>query len=187
GSLRLPALLRMGEPLGAAIGTNVTVGFFVGCAGVVGHVPGGIDWTLLAVAAGASIPGALLGSRLTGRLPEAQLKTAIAVILVVASGEVFAQARGWPSAVSVGAVPTGEELRSLMRLFPAGVSVVGADAHGDRIAVTMGSLISLSLDPPLVGISVGRDLALHELLRTAGGLRVAGLGRAPRALRRRLA
>jgi uncharacterized membrane protein YfcA len=92
GSLRLPALLRMGEPLGAAIGTNVTVGFFVGCAGVVGHVPGGIDWTLLAVAAGASIPGALLGSRLTGRLPEAQLKTAIAVILVIASAAMFVQA-----------------------------------------------------------------------------------------------
>jgi uncharacterized membrane protein YfcA len=86
GSLRLPALLRMGEPLGEAIGTNVTVGFFVGFAGVVGHVPGGVDWTLLAVAAG------LLGSRLTGRLPEAQLKTALAVILVVASGAMFVQA-----------------------------------------------------------------------------------------------
>src|SRR5438093_1075771 len=60
-----------------------------------------------------------------------------------------------------------------MRLFPAGVSIVGADAHGDRIAVTMGSLISLSLDPPLVGISVGRDLALHEVLRSAGAFGVS--------------
>ena len=70
---------------------------------------------------------------------------------------------------------TGDDLRSLMRLFPSGVSVVGADAHGDRIAVTMGSLISLSLDPPLVGISVGRDLALHELVRTAGAFGVSVL------------
>jgi flavin reductase (DIM6/NTAB) family NADH-FMN oxidoreductase RutF len=70
-------------------------------------------------------------------------------------------------------VPTGEDLRSLMRLFPSGVSVVGANAHGDRIAVTMGSLMSLSLDPPLVGISVGRDLALHELVRTAGAFGVS--------------
>jgi len=70
-------------------------------------------------------------------------------------------------------VSTGENLRSLMRLFPAGVSVVGANAHGDRIAVTMGSLMSLSLDPPLVGISVGRDLALHELVRTAGAFGVS--------------
>jgi hypothetical protein len=62
----------------------------------------------------------------------------------------------------------GEELRSLMRLFPAGVCVVGTDAHGDRLAVTVGSLVSLSLDPPLVGISIGRELGLHELLRSAG-------------------
>jgi len=92
GSLRLPAMLRMGEPLAKAIGTNVTVGFFVGGAGVVGHLPGGVDWTLLAVGGAASVPGALLGSRLTGRLPEAQLKRAIAAILVVAGIALLVQA-----------------------------------------------------------------------------------------------
>jgi uncharacterized protein len=92
GSLRLPAMLRMGEPLAAAIGTNVTVGFFVGAAGVVGHLPGGVDWTLLAVGAGASIPGALIGARLTGRLPEAELKRAIAGILIVAGVALLVQA-----------------------------------------------------------------------------------------------
>jgi uncharacterized protein len=92
GSLRLPAMLRMGEPLAAAIGTNVTVGFFVGAAGVSGHLPGGVDWTLLAVGAVASVPGALLGSRLTGRLPEAQLKRVIAGILVVAGIATLVQA-----------------------------------------------------------------------------------------------
>jgi uncharacterized membrane protein YfcA len=92
GSLRLPAMLRMGEPLAAAIGTNVTVGFFVGVAGVFGHLPGGVDWTLLAVGAAASVPGALLGARLTGRLPEAQLKRAIAGILVVAGIALLVQA-----------------------------------------------------------------------------------------------
>jgi flavin reductase (DIM6/NTAB) family NADH-FMN oxidoreductase RutF len=70
-------------------------------------------------------------------------------------------------------MPSGDELRTLMRLFPAGVCVVGADAHGDRIAATVGSLVSLSLEPPLVGISVGRDLALHELLRSAGAFGVS--------------
>ena len=70
-------------------------------------------------------------------------------------------------------MPTGEDLRSVMRLFPVGVCVVGADADGDRIAVTVGSLISLSLSPPLVGISIGRDLALHELVRTAGAFGVS--------------
>ena len=60
-----------------------------------------------------------------------------------------------------------------MRLFPAGVSVVTADADGDRIGVTMGSLVSLSLEPPLVGIAVGKDNALHELLRSAGAFGVS--------------
>jgi flavin reductase (DIM6/NTAB) family NADH-FMN oxidoreductase RutF len=60
-----------------------------------------------------------------------------------------------------------------MRVFPAGVCVVGADAHGDRIAATIGSLVSLSLEPPLLGISVGRDLSLHELLRSAGAFGVS--------------
>jgi len=54
-----------------------------------------------------------------------------------------------------------------MRLYPSGVSVVTADIDGNRIGVTVGSLVSLSLEPPLVGISIGRDLALHELLRAA--------------------
>ena len=60
-----------------------------------------------------------------------------------------------------------------MSLFPVGVCVVGADADGDRIAATVGSLVSLSLSPPLVGISIGRDLALHELVRTAGAFGVS--------------
>jgi uncharacterized membrane protein YfcA len=53
-------------------------------AGLVGHLPGGIDWTLLWVGAAGSIPGALLGSRLTGRLSTAALLRAVGVILVVA-------------------------------------------------------------------------------------------------------
>ena len=92
GSLRLPAMLRMGEPLAKAIGTNVAVGFFVGAAGVVGHLPGGVDWTLLAVGSAASVPGALLGSRLTGKLPEEQLKRAIAGVLIVAGVAMLVQA-----------------------------------------------------------------------------------------------
>jgi flavin reductase (DIM6/NTAB) family NADH-FMN oxidoreductase RutF len=73
-------------------------------------------------------------------------------------------------------MPDGDDLRSLMRLFPAGVCVVGVDAHGDRIAATVGSLVSLSLEPPLVGISIARQAALHELLRAAGGFGVSMLG-----------
>jgi uncharacterized membrane protein YfcA len=93
GSLRLPALLRyVGETPSRAIGTNLVVGVAVGIAGVVGHLPGGVDWTLLAVGAAASIPGALLGARLTGRLDERELLRAVGTILVVAGGAALAQA-----------------------------------------------------------------------------------------------
>jgi uncharacterized membrane protein YfcA len=85
GSLRMPALIRwLGEPPARAVGTNLAVGFWVGIAGVIGHAPGGVDWPLLAVGAGASIPGALLGARLTGRLSERRLLQAVGCILLVA-------------------------------------------------------------------------------------------------------
>jgi len=92
GSLRLPTLVRFGEPLALAVGTNMAVGFFVGAAGVFGHLPGGVDWTLLGVGAAASIPGALAGARLTGRLPEQRLKHAIAAVLFLAGSVAIAEA-----------------------------------------------------------------------------------------------
>ncbi len=85
GSLRMPALIRwVGEEPMRAIGTNLVVGIAVGVAGLIGHLPGGIDWTLLWVGAAASIPGALIGSRLTGRLSVPQLLRAVGAILLVA-------------------------------------------------------------------------------------------------------
>lgn len=94
GSLRMPALLRLvGEVPARAVGTNLAVGFWVGLAGLVGHLPSaGPDWGLLAVGAAASIPGALLGARLTGRLSDAQLLRAIGAVLVVAGAACAAQA-----------------------------------------------------------------------------------------------
>jgi uncharacterized membrane protein YfcA len=85
GSLRIGALLRfVGADAFRAVGTNVSVGFCLGVAGVAGHLTGGVDWTLLAVGAASSVPGALLGSRLTGRLDEGQLLRAVGGVLLVA-------------------------------------------------------------------------------------------------------
>jgi uncharacterized membrane protein YfcA len=84
GTLRLPALIRwVGEDHLRAIGTNLVVGIAVGAAGLVGHLPTGVDWTLLGVGAAASIPGALIGSQFTGRLSTAALLRAVGVILLV--------------------------------------------------------------------------------------------------------
>jgi uncharacterized protein len=92
GALRLPALLRyVGADAFRAIGTNVAVGFCLGVAGVLGHLGGGVDWVLLAVGASASIPGSLLGARLTGRLDERQLLRAVGAVLLVAGTAMIVQ------------------------------------------------------------------------------------------------
>ena len=67
----------------------------------------------------------------------------------------------------------GEDLRAVMRRFPTGVAVVTVDAAGQRLGLTVGSLVTLSLEPPLVGFSVSRQAALHELLREAGSFAVS--------------
>jgi uncharacterized protein len=93
GALRMPALLRwVGEVPHRAVGTNLAVGFWVGVAGVAGHLPGGVDWRTLGAGAAASVPGALLGARLTGRMSERDLLRAIGAVLVVAGAATAVQA-----------------------------------------------------------------------------------------------
>jgi uncharacterized membrane protein YfcA len=94
GSLRMPALLRLvGEVPVRAVGTNVAVGFCVGVAGALGHLPNTApDLTPILVGGAASIPGALLGSRLTGRLSEHELIRAIGVVLLIAAVSMIVEA-----------------------------------------------------------------------------------------------
>ncbi len=68
---------------------------------------------------------------------------------------------------------TGDELRTLLRRFPTGVAVVTVDADGQRLGLTVSSLVALALEPPLLGVAISRDAALHELLREAGGFAVS--------------
>jgi flavin reductase (DIM6/NTAB) family NADH-FMN oxidoreductase RutF len=72
----------------------------------------------------------------------------------------------------IGAM-TGEQLRETMRRFPAPVAVVSGADENEVFGLTVGSLVSLSLDPPLVGISVGKDSARHEPLRNARAFSVS--------------
>jgi flavin reductase (DIM6/NTAB) family NADH-FMN oxidoreductase RutF len=78
---------------------------------------------------------------------------------------------------------SGEELRALMRRFPAGVAVVTVDLDGERLGLTVASLVSLSLDPPLVGVSISQQAALHELLVRVEefGVNLLGADQAPLA------
>jgi flavin reductase (DIM6/NTAB) family NADH-FMN oxidoreductase RutF len=63
-----------------------------------------------------------------------------------------------------------------MRRFPSGIAVVTVSLGGEHLGVTVGSLVSLSLEPPLVGVSIGHDGSLHEPMRRAKGFAVSLLG-----------
>ncbi len=93
GSLRLPAMVRwVGVGPYEAVGTNAAVGAIVGVGGLLGHLPSGVDWNLLAVGAVAAVPGAYVGSHLTGRLDEGALLGAMAAVLVVSGLAMLVQA-----------------------------------------------------------------------------------------------
>lgn len=55
-----------------------------------------------------------------------------------------------------------------MRGTPAPVAVLTVALEEQRLGLTVSSLVSLSLDPPLVGVAVSRQAAMHEILREAG-------------------
>ena len=60
-----------------------------------------------------------------------------------------------------------------MRRYPVGVAVAAVEVRGTRLGLTLSSLVSLALEPPLVGISIAQQAAFHELLREAGGFAVS--------------
>jgi flavin reductase len=76
----------------------------------------------------------------------------------------------------------GEELRAVMRSFPSGICVVTIEHEGTRTGLTVGSLVSLSLEPPFVGFALGTQAQLHELLRGAGEFAVSLLSADQEAL-----
>jgi flavin reductase (DIM6/NTAB) family NADH-FMN oxidoreductase RutF len=55
-----------------------------------------------------------------------------------------------------------------MRRVPHGVAVLTVDVAGERLGLTLDSLVSLSVDPPFVGVSISRQAAMHELVHDAG-------------------
>lgn len=92
GSMRLPAMVRyVGISPYAAVGTNAAVGVVVGIGGLVGHLPGGIDWGLFAAGCAGGVPGAFIGGRWTGSLDETVLLRVMAAILAVSGTAIIVQ------------------------------------------------------------------------------------------------
>jgi uncharacterized membrane protein YfcA len=82
GTLRLPAMLRLGVSPQQAAGTNMAIGFFTGVAGALGAVGSGrVSWLALLVVGSTTVLGAVLGARRTKRLPVAWHYGLIAVVL----------------------------------------------------------------------------------------------------------
>jgi flavin reductase (DIM6/NTAB) family NADH-FMN oxidoreductase RutF len=55
-----------------------------------------------------------------------------------------------------------------MRRFACGIAVLTVAGEERPLGVTVGSLVSLSLDPPLVGVAIGVHSPLHTPLRERG-------------------
>jgi uncharacterized membrane protein YfcA len=85
GSLRLPAMIRwLRVDARKAVGTNMAIGLAQGAAATLGHLwQGQVALVPLLVVGLAAMPGSYLGAHLTGRLPVAALKRAIALVLLV--------------------------------------------------------------------------------------------------------
>lgn len=61
-------------------------------------------------------------------------------------------------------IQPGDELREVMRFWASGVAIVGAEHEGVRHGMTVSSFTSLSLEPPLVMISLQKSTRTHDLV-----------------------
>jgi flavin reductase (DIM6/NTAB) family NADH-FMN oxidoreductase RutF len=64
-------------------------------------------------------------------------------------------------------------LREVMGSYPTGVTIVaGCDEAGEPFGLTVNSFTSVSLDPPLVLVCIGRASASHDRLVSGSGFSV---------------
>lgn len=87
------------------------------------------------------------------------------------------------------AAPTidGARFRQVMGHFCTGVTVVAAVADGQPVGLTLQSFTSLSLDPPLVSVAVGRGSSTWPVIRETGSFVVNVLSDEQEAVARRFA
>ena len=66
-----------------------------------------------------------------------------------------------------------EQLRHSMRAWSSGVTVVTAAHAGEQHGMTVSSFTSVSLEPPLIIISLHTDSRTHRLISAAGAFAVS--------------
>jgi len=65
-----------------------------------------------------------------------------------------------------------EQLRRAMRAWSSGVTIVTAAHNGDRYGMTVGSFTSVSLEPPLIIISLHTESRTRQLVSASGAFAV---------------
>ncbi len=80
-----------------------------------------------------------------------------------------------------------EALRNAMRLWSTGVTIVTAQFQGRRHGMTVSSFTSVSLEPPLVSLSLAQASQTHELVLHAGAFGITILSSSQQEISERFA
>jgi flavin reductase (DIM6/NTAB) family NADH-FMN oxidoreductase RutF len=80
-----------------------------------------------------------------------------------------------------------DQLRRSMRAWSSGVTIVTATHNGERHGMTVSSFTSVSLEPPLIIISLHTDSRTHRLVNASGAFAVNILGAGQQELSERFA
>ena len=83
--------------------------------------------------------------------------------------------------------PDSETLRRAMRAWTTGVTVITAAHGGQQYGMTVNSFTSISLEPPLVCVTLKRLTHTHELVEKSGEFAVTILSAAQKELSARFA
>ncbi|MCW5838748.1 MAG: flavin reductase family protein [Anaerolineales bacterium] len=83
--------------------------------------------------------------------------------------------------------PDPAQLREVLRFWTTGVTIVSAAHQGRRHGMTVNSFTSLSLEPPLVSISLEKVTRTHELVSQVGRFGVSLLRASQQELSNRFA
>ncbi len=88
GFVIVPALVLLARvPVKPAVGSSlliITMNALSGFVGYIGQVP--IDWALVGSFTGVAAVGAVIGTRLNRRLPQARIKQGFAILIIVLGG-----------------------------------------------------------------------------------------------------
>lgn len=76
----------------------------------------------------------------------------------------------------MGQPPTSDDLRGVLSRWASGVGVVTTNDNGLLYGLTVSSFTSVSLDPPLVLVSLSNNNRLTAMIETSHGFAVSLLG-----------